>query len=113
MRKKSLALFVSVSFMGAAALAQAPDAEVRESTDPARIAEVEQRAAEIMAGTQRDQQQPTSGEPQTSGAPTAARAGADQATAEIRESTDPATIAEVEQRAAEIIANQQAQQQRR
>ena len=37
-------------FSAAAAFAQSPQSSIRESTDPARVAEVERRAAELRSG---------------------------------------------------------------
>lgn len=37
-------------FSAAAAFAQAPESSIRESTDPARIAEIERRAQELRSG---------------------------------------------------------------
>lgn len=37
-------------FSAAAAFAQSPESTIRESTDPARVAEVERRAAELRSG---------------------------------------------------------------
>lgn len=57
MRKSQLALFASMLSLAAVSFAQSPDSEIRESTDPARAADVEQRAMEI----QQRQQSATSG----------------------------------------------------
>jgi len=56
MNKKSIAVLVSL--LAAASVAQAqsqgmsPSTEIRESTDPARVAEVERRAQELMSRQQ-------------------------------------------------------------
>lgn len=80
MKKASLAIFVSLFALAVAAHARGVSGEtsgdvsggvsgevsdeIRESTDPAKIAEVEQRAAEIIARQQAQEQQTT---PQGSG----------------------------------------------
>jgi hypothetical protein len=54
-------------FSAAAAFAQSPQSSIRESTDPARVAEVERRAQDLRSGQstsggQAQMQQPTAGE---------------------------------------------------
>jgi hypothetical protein len=56
-------------FSAAAAFAQSPQSSIRESTDPARVAEVERRAQDLRsgqstsgAGGQAQMQQPAAGE---------------------------------------------------
>lgn len=61
MKKTKLAMLVSLVSLAAAVQAQAPSTEIRESTDPAKAAEVEQRAAEIQARQQSAAQDATSG----------------------------------------------------
>ena len=56
MHKLSLIILPAL-FAAGAAVAQAPESTLRESTDPARIAEVERRAAAIRSG------QPTTASP--------------------------------------------------
>lgn len=58
MNKTSLAIIASLFAVAASAQAQtqtqsmSPTTEIRESTDPSRVAEVERRAAEIMSRQQ-------------------------------------------------------------
>jgi hypothetical protein len=54
MKKTSIAMLISLlSVTGAVfAQSQAPSTEIRESTDPAKVADVEQRAADIQARQQ-------------------------------------------------------------
>ncbi|MFC7518265.1 hypothetical protein ACFQUU_24940 [Herbaspirillum sp. GCM10030257] len=54
MKKTSMAMLISLlSVTGVAfAQSQAPSTEIRESTDPAKVADVEQRAADIQARQQ-------------------------------------------------------------
>lgn len=63
MKITKLAMLVSLTSFAAAvhAQVQAPSTEIRESTDPAKVAEVEQRAAEIQARQQSAAQDATSG----------------------------------------------------
>lgn len=63
MRKLSVALFISLLSFAATSQAQtqSPSTEIRESTDPAKAAEVEQRAMEIQ------QRQEAAGRDATSG----------------------------------------------
>lgn len=49
MKKTSAAILVSLMSVAAAVYAQAPETEIRESTDPAKAADVEQRAREIQS----------------------------------------------------------------
>jgi hypothetical protein len=49
MNRISLAV-LPLLFSAAAAFAQAPQSSIRESTDPARVAEVERRAQELRSG---------------------------------------------------------------
>lgn len=62
MKKTSLAIFVSMLSLAATGYAQAPSTEIRESTDPAKAAEVEQRAADIQARQQAAEQNMSSGD---------------------------------------------------
>lgn len=56
MNKKSIAVLVSMLAAASAVQAQSqgmsPSTEIRESTDPARVAEVERRAQELMSRQQ-------------------------------------------------------------
>ncbi|HVK95047.1 MAG TPA: hypothetical protein VM571_10015 [Noviherbaspirillum sp.] len=66
MKKTAVAMLVSLFSIAGAAYAQDPAAqeptsEIRESTDPAKAAEVEQRAMEIKSRQQSDEQMRTSG----------------------------------------------------
>lgn len=65
MKKTSMAMLISLLSVAGAVVAQsqAPSTEIRESTDPAKIADVEQRAADIQAR----QQAATSGPDMSSG----------------------------------------------
>jgi hypothetical protein len=53
-KKTSMAILISLLSVAGTAFAQsqAPTTEIRESTDPAKIADVEQRAADIQARQQ-------------------------------------------------------------
>lgn len=59
MNKTSIAVLASLLALASVAQAQSqdmsPSTEIRESTDPAKIAEVERRAAEIMSQQQSGQ----------------------------------------------------------
>lgn len=66
MKKAPLAILVSMLSLAATAYAQSPSTEIRESTDPAKAAEVEQRAADIQARQQSGGQDMTSGDSSTS-----------------------------------------------
>jgi len=52
MKKAILAVGMALMCAGGAAVAQSESSDIRESTDPARIADVERRAAEIQANQQ-------------------------------------------------------------
>lgn len=96
MQKKSLALFVSAIFATGVALAQtqAPESEVRESTDPAQVAEVERRAAEIIAKQEASGSgTPTSGSSAMDGEPAATESGqsAGQDAQDMKRDQDGAT----------------------
>jgi hypothetical protein len=54
-------VLVSALACAGIASAQSPALEIRESTDPARVADVEQRAADIQARQQAESQNMTSG----------------------------------------------------
>lgn len=63
MKRTSLAVFISMLTLAGATYAQSqsPSTEIRESTDPDRAAQVEQRASEIQARQQASEQM-TSGD---------------------------------------------------
>lgn len=61
MKKTSLAIFVAMLSVAAAGHAQAPSSDIRESTDPAKAAEVEQRAKDIQMRQEQSRKDATSG----------------------------------------------------
>ncbi|MGH8806667.1 MAG: hypothetical protein ACREX0_02160 [Noviherbaspirillum sp.] len=61
MKKTLLAVVVSLLSLAGVSFAQAPMSEIRESTDPAKAAAVEQRAADIQARQQAAEQRMSSG----------------------------------------------------
>lgn len=68
MKKTSLVFGISALFLaGASFAAESPTSEIRESTDPAKAAEVEQRAADIQARQQQSSGVEASGDSGTSG----------------------------------------------
>lgn len=61
MKKTLLAVVVSLLSLAGVSFAQAPMSEIRESTDPAKAAAVEQRAKDIEARQQAAEQRMSSG----------------------------------------------------
>lgn len=68
MKKSAFTVLVSTLAFAGLAYAQSPASEIRESTDPARVADVEQRAADLQARQQAARMEMTSGDSGTSDA---------------------------------------------
>lgn len=62
MKTSAIAVILSALGFAGSVHAQAPMSEIRESTDPARVADVEQRAADLQARQQAARLEMTSGD---------------------------------------------------